>query len=268
MHSYAQTIPQLYSQLQRDGYSVAEMCGIRNAYELAMVLFSGRLQYSGKVFIAHVVGTASILASLRLPAEVIAAGLLHNVYHNGDFGDGRTGISDARRDHVQRVVGKEVEQYVARFATLRWNSQTLPFIRDQLHDLDPIDRSVAVLRLADHLEHLLDLDALYSGDIGRLHYVERSPIVIDIAEKFGFATLAAELRQALEETRSTTLPVELLHLRSGAFGCFIVPQSHRRRLSLEFRRLLLHGFHRLRSSTRLRKMFSFQTSARAEKNKS
>ncbi len=89
MHSYAQTNIQLFNQLRQDGYSDADLILVRNAYELAMVLFTGRFQPSGKSFIAHVVGTASILAWLRLPAPVVAAGLLHNVYENGDFGDGR-----------------------------------------------------------------------------------------------------------------------------------------------------------------------------------
>jgi (p)ppGpp synthase/HD superfamily hydrolase len=132
VHSYAQTISQLYRQLQQNGYSVTDMCRIRDAYELAVELFSGYFQSSGKLLIAHVVGTASILASLRLPVEVVAAGLLHNVYWNGDFGDGRRGITEARREQVRGVVGKEVEQYLARFATLRLTPQTVTATRDEL----------------------------------------------------------------------------------------------------------------------------------------
>ena len=60
---YAQTNIQLFNQLRRDGYSKTDLDLVRDAYELAMVLFSGRFQPSGKSFIAHVVGTASILAS-------------------------------------------------------------------------------------------------------------------------------------------------------------------------------------------------------------
>src|SRR5688572_20530292 len=79
VHSYAQTNIQLFNQLRGDGYSKADLGLVRDAYELAMLLFSGRFQPSGKSFIAHVVGTASILAWHRLPAPVVAAGLLHNV---------------------------------------------------------------------------------------------------------------------------------------------------------------------------------------------
>src|SRR5207247_3257336 len=89
MYPYAQTNLQLYNQLGGAGFSVADLGLVRVAYELATVLFAGRFQPSGKSFIAHVVGTASILASLRLPARVVAAGRLHHVFVNGVFGAGR-----------------------------------------------------------------------------------------------------------------------------------------------------------------------------------
>jgi (p)ppGpp synthase/HD superfamily hydrolase len=262
VHCYAQTISQFYRQLQEDGYSVTDMCRIRDAYELAMELFSGYFQSSGKPLIAHVVGTASILASLRLPVEVVAAGLLHNAYENGDFGDGRWSLSDARRARVQDVVGKEVEQYVARFATLRWDSQTVTVIRDMPHELKPLDHHTILLYLADQLEHLLDLNVLYRSDSGRRRYVESGPAAIDIAERLGFSTLATELRRVLEEIRSMPISIEPRLSRSAV----IVPQSYHRRLSVEFRRLVLHGRNRLRSSTRLRKMVSLWSFFRAKRN--
>ena len=70
MHSYARTNIQLFNQLRQEGYSNTDLRSVRDAYELAMVLFTGRFQPSGRPFVTHVVGTASILASLRLPAPV------------------------------------------------------------------------------------------------------------------------------------------------------------------------------------------------------
>src|SRR5262245_4841225 len=101
MRAYAQTNIQLFNQLRYYAYSDADLNLVRDAYELAMVLFSGRFQSSGKSFIAHVVGTASILAWVRLPAPVVAAGLLHNAYGSGDFGDGRRGATTPRRRRIR-----------------------------------------------------------------------------------------------------------------------------------------------------------------------
>ena len=108
MHTFAQTNIQLVNQLYRDRYTVAELRPIIACYELAMRLFTGRFRASGKTFIAHLIGTASILGSLRTPTSLVSAGLLHAAYATGDFGDGVQGISNSKREQVRAVVGEEV----------------------------------------------------------------------------------------------------------------------------------------------------------------
>jgi hypothetical protein len=264
-HSYAQTIPQLYGQLQRDGYSMADRCRIHDAYELAMERFSGCFQNSGKLLLAHVVGTASILASLRLPVEVVVAGLLHNLYQNGDFGDGGSGITNARRDQVQRLIGTDAEQYMARFATLPWNSRAISATREQPHALGSIDYHTVLLRLADHLEHLLDCDLLYSNEISHRFYTESAPAAAEIAERLGFPSLAIHLRQALHEQQQGDIPAELRVPRKQNFSFVLAPRSYRKRLSVESRRLSIRGCNRLHSSARLRKLRRFWASVGNEK---
>lgn len=254
MHPYAQTIVRLYSQLQQSGYSNTEMTIIRNTYELAISLFSCRFQPSGKDFLSHCVGTASILASLGLPAQVVAAGLIHNVYQNGDFGFGGRGISKAKRIYVERFVGKEVEGYAARFATLRWNPQTIKAIRDGINELNPIDRNTVLIRLADHLEHLLDLDLLYYDDIGRRRYLTNNPVMVELAERLGFPRLADEIKQAYTETIQAEIPVRFSPKLGEAF--VIPPKSYSKRLSVS----LVEGFYRLRSVIKLKRMLRFLAS--------
>jgi hypothetical protein len=72
-----------------------------------------------------VVGTASVLASLRSSATVVAAGLLHNAYEQGDFGVGGGGRSQASRREIRRVLSPEVEEYVSRFPDLHWRSRAV-----------------------------------------------------------------------------------------------------------------------------------------------
>ena len=111
MHTFAQTNIQLVNQLYRDRYTLAELGPIFASYELAMRLFTGRFRASGKTFIAHLIGTASILGSLRASSNLVAAGLLHAIYATGDFGDGVQGISNAKREQVRATVGEEVEEF-------------------------------------------------------------------------------------------------------------------------------------------------------------
>jgi len=229
MHSYAQTNLQLFNQLRRDGYSKVDLNLIRDAYELAMVLFSGRFQPSGKSFIAHVVGTASILASLRLPAPVVAAGLLHNVYEQGDFGDGRKCISMARRRKIRRVLSPEVEECIARFPALSREWSTNPLARENPDELPSIERAVLLILFADHLEHLLDLDVLYYSHAIQRHYLDNCKIAVEVADRLNLRQLATEMREAIRRTESAEPPVEFPERRSGSF--VIVPKSCRTRFS-------------------------------------
>jgi gluconolactonase len=250
MQSYAQTNLQLFNQLRRDGFTNADLELVRDAYQLAMVVLSGRFQPSGKSFIAHVVGTASILASLRLPGTAVAAGLLHNVYESGDFGDGRKGISAARRRKVRRAVGPEVEKYVGEFPRLYWEPRTTQLARQAPDKLDSTERTVLLILFADHLEHLLDRDVLYYDDTVARFYIDHSRIAAEIADKLGLSKLAAELKEAIRATEAAELPVDLAvhEIRSEAF--VITPESYRKRLSVTLHQKLIQTIHRSRSKIR------------------
>ena len=75
-HSFAQTNIQLINQLKNDR-TPAEIDEVLSGYELACELFSGIFRGSGKPFLAHVIGTASIVAALSAPANLVNAALLH-----------------------------------------------------------------------------------------------------------------------------------------------------------------------------------------------
>lgn len=254
MHSYARTNVQLLNQLRRDGYSSTELGCIRDAYELAMVLFTGQYQPSGRTLIDHVVGTASILGALHATVEVVAAGLIHAAYDYGDFGGRRKGISEAKRKQVRHAVGGQVEEYVARYTALHWDVQTSLSIRDNVATLDRIDRDVVLMRLANHLELLLDLSLLYtSSEGGAQKYIDRFfPPMVDIAYKLGYPTLAAEISQRCSENTSNNIPMELRRTNGPRHVYLIAPKSYRRPFSMAFHQELSSGVHRLRSEIRVR----------------
>jgi (p)ppGpp synthase/HD superfamily hydrolase len=230
---FAQTNIQLFNQLQRQGYSKSELVLIHSAYELAKDLFAGYFIASGRTQIAHVVGTASILASLRVPAGVVAAGLIHNAYHTGDFGDGRRDISDARRRQISGVVGMTVEQYVARFSAVR--SSLSMWLRPRsasaefagIDPLDAIDRQVLLIVLAEQLEHRRNFE-----HAGRPHAVEA-----EIAEQLGFPALASELRKTISEAASVEFLAELASKELNR-PQLIAPRSYWRRPAVAFRQEL------------------------------
>ncbi len=121
MTNYAQTNIQLYNQLRDKGYSKQEINAVYQAYELAIQLLGCLFRTSGKTFIAHLVGTASILGSIHVPANIVVAGLLHAAYVRGDFGNIKGGLYDKNRDgvrsvknrdRVRSVIGQKAEKHV------------------------------------------------------------------------------------------------------------------------------------------------------------
>lgn len=231
MHSFAQTILELQHQLGALGYSVADRAAVRDAYELSLSLFAGRYQPSGKCFIPHGVGTASILASIGLPAAVVKAGLLHNAYMNGDFGRSGRGISRFKRRSLTQVVGPETEGYIRGFNTLPWNDRSIPRILDGVKSLGTEDRYVLLIRLADQLEHNLDLGPLYCNnpEKPREFFGRTGPMMIAMAEKLNFPSLTTELVGAFRNTATQDIPKEIRTPFPWQCSTVIVPRSFRRR---------------------------------------
>lgn len=240
MHQFAQTNIQLINQLCRDGYSTTDLSSVLNAYDLAIRLFTGRFRASGKTFIAHLVGTASILGSLHVSPKLVAAGLIHAVYMTGDFGDGNQGISEAKRENVRAVVGDEVENYVGKYTALRWSAESIHSIHEGLDGLAPVDRDVLLVRLANELEEYLDLGILYCGDRKRQQtdYVNDSgQLMMQMAQKLGFPSLVAELGRALKEVSVAELPALLRRTDAQNESFLLAPQSYQRLMEMVAKRL-------------------------------
>lgn len=220
---YAQTNLQLFNQLQGAGYSEVDLRLIRNAYELTSGLYAGYFTGSGRTQIAHVVGTASILASMDAPKEVVAANLIHNVYANGDFGSVRGGATAMKRKEVSRVVGAEVEKYLYRFQELRMKPKTLLSLFSKARTLDDLDRSVLVIDLAERLEHWLNYEG--GGSVRR-----NGGLMIQAANELGFAALAKKIKEALERSVPNQRLEDLIRSARGHRSDFLMPPSYRRRI--------------------------------------
>ena len=230
MHRFPQTNLQLYRHLLTQGYGERDVVSMARAYELALKLFPGTYRGSGKSFLAHLVGTAGILATLRARAVLVATGLLHAAYTHGEFGDGWRTISDSKRAHVRAAVGVEIEDLVARYTALRWGRRTIPAIRDRLDTMTTQERDVLLVRLANELEDHLDLGILYTADVERrLRFMhEDLPIAVSMAERLGYPALAKDLSVAFQEIAGAQVSREL---RRGDAESFRLPfASHRLRL--------------------------------------
>lgn len=235
---FAQTNIQLYNQMRDEAYDDAAIGRVVTAYRLATRIFVGKYRGSGKTLIAHLVGTASLLAWLGRPAPVVAAGLLHAAYEDGDFGS-----SDPVRA-MKEAAGPDVEQLVSAYHALKWSysEELIQELRRREPTMSDQERQATVIRIANEVEDYLDLATMYHGKPDddesvvksgpwRLGYMEtvEKPLA-ELAEVFGEPRLAEQIRSQFEATRKKQ---DLISpsLRSGRpYMYFIPPASYRRTL--------------------------------------
>ena len=220
MAPYAQTNIQFFNQLRSYEYSLADLSLVRDSYELATELFAGRFRPSGKPFLSHLVGTASILASLKVSPVLVAAGLLHAAYAQGNFGAGHLGMYRAKRRRVRSVVGDEVEKLVVSYGKFLWSEKTVPEIYKAIDRMSNSDRDTLLVRLANELEDHLDLGALHcaNAESRRKHIQSYLHLCVQMAERLDQPVLAEALERAFSETLAVEVPA---FLRSGRRKSFV-----------------------------------------------
>ena len=246
---YAHTNLQLFNQLHRDGYTSAEIQQIRKAHEFAVLLFACRFSCWGEPFIVHVIGTASVLSTFKVSAQLVAAGLLHNVYGTGDFGDGRIGVTSRRRAVVHSAVGEGVEGLVYAFhRSLKWSPERVNGLLAHLDSLSSYERDVLLLRLADLVEHYRDLGQAYGGRLqqARDKIAQVGDAWLHAAEHLVGPRFRAVLRQLFAETDAADLPPELCGLTGYTHSFVVLPRSYRERLPVLLKRQVRRGYRRFR----------------------
>ncbi len=76
-----------------ENYTVAERELVERAYQVAEEAHQTQKRHSGEPYIYHCVAVADILSELKVPSEVVAAGLLHDTVEDTDIT-----LADIRRD--------------------------------------------------------------------------------------------------------------------------------------------------------------------------
>ncbi len=90
-------LEKLFEQLP-ENYTVADRELVQRAYRVAEEAHREQKRHSGEPYINHCISVASILSELKVPPEVIAAGLLHDTVE-----DTPITLSDIRRDFGDTV---------------------------------------------------------------------------------------------------------------------------------------------------------------------
>jgi len=214
----AHTHIQLLNQLIKVGYNSSNLNFVFDAYQYCIELCDG-FQACGKPFIIHLIRTASILVELNQDILIIVSGLLHSAYEFGDFGDGSRGIASWKQESVKQRMGTEVENYIQKYDALRWHDENILLIYGNLNQLNQIEKTVLLIRLANELEQCLDLEPLYRNDYeNKIQQIQtRKDILIDMANQLGYPLLSNQLNQNFTLLLEVTKKVNNSHLRNSEF---------------------------------------------------
>ncbi len=166
-------LEKLLGQLPNN-YNLAERELVERAYRVAAEAHHGQMRHSGKPYITHCLEVAGILAEMRAPAEVIAAGLLHDTVEDTkvtlrdlrtDFGDtvanlvdGVTKLSNlprvSRGDmHDDKSKNQQADEANAKSRKQDLASETLRKTFLAMGD----DVRVVLIKLADRLHNMRTL---------------------------------------------------------------------------------------------------------------
>jgi hypothetical protein len=200
----AQTNLQLYNQLVALSWSDEDLRRTRAAYEFADRALIGMTRRSGKPFIAHLVGTASVVADVDGRPDVVLAALLHAAYTLG----GTTLSSKApSRSTIRSLVGLATEALIFAYATSPWDADAFADASDNLAEFDRTRRDVLLLRLANEVDEHADFAIQYSDKGGFLRDSgDRLQPMAALADGLECPKLAATFRRLFDEQRGVSVP--------------------------------------------------------------
>ncbi|MCR9103706.1 MAG: HD domain-containing protein [Gammaproteobacteria bacterium] len=243
MFHFAQTNLQLLSQMQDAGYAAAEVDRVRAAYAAVLPLFAAHFRGSGKPFLAHLVGTASILATRPAPVSEVIAGLLHAVHMAGDFGFGYgAGYTTKKHQWVIAAVGDEAATIVQHYHQIAWQPEAIAQHRAQWHTLTSVQRSAITVRLANLLDDFSDAGMLQGLGKKNRKYLSSTLqqnilALCTLAQWTDLKTRLEHEFQALGSAAQTLAPAS-----DPGFSKVQLPPSATLKLLPRGERLLMRGF--------------------------
>jgi len=220
-----------------ENYSLADRELIQRAYRVAEKAHEGQKRASGEPYVNHCLAVASILAELRVPPAVIAAGLLHDTVEDTyitlddierDFDeeiamlvDGVTKLTQLPRvsrgdQHQDQVTQEEEERQIAERRGLPDpEAEAAQLVRSRKHDLVSEtlrktflamgeDINVVLIKLADRLHNMRTLGYMPEHKRRRIAQ-ETLDIFAPLANRLGIWQIKWELEDlAFRHVNPTT----------------------------------------------------------------
>jgi hypothetical protein len=215
----AQTNLELYAQAIASGYSRAEGRTLADAYQFALRQVFPLARGSGKPFIAHLVGTASLVMASDCPRDWVIGALLHALYQRRVPFQGDLPPEERRASLADRF-GDRVDDLVHRYTVFEAAD-----LRGLAAGSAEADADVLTLRLADELEdvsgHALALHGNAGADDDGLRggypwrrdaKTAEAPALLVLTQRLGLAGMHRGFRHWLD---FSGVPEALADMRTG-----------------------------------------------------
>lgn len=173
----------------RSYLSHADVEKIREAYRYADNAHLGQFRKSGEPYITHPIAVASILASWRMDAETIEAGLMHDVLED-------TGTSKREMAEKFGIEVAELVDGVSKLDKLRFSSNEIAQAESFRKMLLAMARDVRVIlvKLADRIHNMRTLGVMRPEKRARIAR-ETLDIYVPIAHRLGLNNVFRELQE-------------------------------------------------------------------------
>ena len=170
-------------------YKKSELELIEKAYAFAEKAHEGMKRLSGEPYFTHVVETAKNLASLRMDAQTVAAGLLHDVLED----------TATTEEELKKLFNEDIVflvKGVTKLGTLKYRGRERhveslrKFFVAMAHDL-----RVVIIKFADRLHNLRTLQFVREDKRRRIA-MESIEVYAALANRLGMGKLRGEIEDA------------------------------------------------------------------------
>jgi hypothetical protein len=211
-------------------YKDHEISQCNKAYTLALECTFALARGSGKPFICHLVGTASILAAQGLKIEIVIAGLLHALFQNRVPFPNANSIKE-RFQILEERFGKDVADLVQEYTI--FEDVSLTAISNSKNNFRFFD-SVLSMRIADELEDITYFSLVMHGlpndniEVKGGHLWRKSQkesqikYMLDFVKDFGLENLIDAINFWINAEPNTVWSEDL---KTGKYSSFQIGQS-------------------------------------------
>tara|TARA_R110000868_G_scaffold158110_1_gene386028 strand:- start:638 stop:1387 length:750 start_codon:yes stop_codon:yes gene_type:complete len=239
--NWAQTIGALHDQARRAGWPEADRALLLETYNLVEPMFTGWCRASGRPFICHLTGVASLVLKHGGSRDEVLAALAHAAIQAGAYGPYGPLVRTDVRPLLASSLPPGCARLVEAYTQFDWKAFIETAGRDIASAVGTTPAILLKLRIANEMDDALDWPFL--TERRRREGARECAVSIDAAIALGWPALASEIA-AVRDAMAAVPPVG----QTGREDYFVPPDGYRLAFPERIRRKLQRLLSRNRSA--------------------